>query len=139
MQQLLSTLHDSPHGGHSGKQATFQRLHSYFYWPCMRAMVHSYVQNCDVCQRTKSEHVAPPGLLQPLPIPNQAWDIITMDFVEGLPPSNKFNCILVVIDKFTKYGHFIPLAHPYTVVDVARLYGDNVYKLHGQPRCNTRV
>ncbi|XP_039037482.1 uncharacterized protein LOC120174809 [Hibiscus syriacus] len=57
-----------------------------------------------------------------------------MDFIEGFPPSAKHNCILVVIDKFTKYAHFMPLSHPYTVVQVAKIYLDQVYKLHGPPK-----
>jgi hypothetical protein len=36
-----------------------------------------------------------------------------------------------VIDKFLKYGHFIPISHPYTTLYVAQLYLNNVYKLHG--------
>ena len=57
-----------------------------------------------------------------------------MDFVEGLPKSQKFDTIMVVVDKFTKYGHFIPLAHPYTALHVAQAYLDSVYKLHGLPQ-----
>ncbi|KAE8665787.1 hypothetical protein F3Y22_tig00112529pilonHSYRG00028 [Hibiscus syriacus] len=87
--------------------------------------------------KTKSEHISKPWLLQPIPIPHNAWEVITMDFIEGLPPSAKQNCILVVIDKFTKYVDFMPLSHPYTVVQVvqvAKIYLDQVYKLHGPPK-----
>ncbi|KAE8710387.1 hypothetical protein F3Y22_tig00110321pilonHSYRG00086 [Hibiscus syriacus] len=72
--QILQTLHDSPHGGHSGTQATYQRIRSYFYWPKLKTMVATYVRDCPVCQQTKVEHVAKHGLLQPLPIPQQAWE-----------------------------------------------------------------
>ena len=57
-----------------------------------------------------------------------------MDFIEGLPKSGKFNSILVVIDKLTKYAHFLPIAHPYSALTVAQLYFNNIYKLHGLPK-----
>jgi hypothetical protein len=57
--------------------------------------------------------------------------MVSLDFVEGLPKAGKFDTTLVVIDKFAKYGHFIPMAHPYPTQSVAQLYVDNVYKLHG--------
>lgn len=57
-----------------------------------------------------------------------------MDFIEGLPQSDRFNAILVVIDKFTKYAHFIPVHHPFTALQIAKLYLDQVYKLHGLPK-----
>ncbi|GMI86210.1 hypothetical protein HRI_002290300 [Hibiscus trionum] len=56
-----------------------------------------------------------------------------MDFIEGLPISKKFSSILVAIDKYTKYAHFLPLAHPFTAADVAQLYLEQVFKLHGSP------
>jgi hypothetical protein len=58
----------------------------------------------------------------------------TMDFIDGLPQSRQFNCILVVVDKLSKYVHFIPLTHPYTANKVADLFVDIVYRLHGMPQ-----
>jgi hypothetical protein len=56
-----------------------------------------------------------------------------MDFVEGLPSLGSANAILVVVDKFSKFAHFIPLRHPFTAESVAKLFLDNVYRLHGMP------
>lgn len=58
----------------------------------------------------------------------------TMDFIEGLPQSRQFNCILVIVDKLSKYAHFIPLAHPYMAPKVAELFVDTIYRLHGMPK-----
>jgi hypothetical protein len=73
------------------------------------------------------------GLLQPLEVPSGAWQLISLDFVEGLPLSGSANCILVVIDSFTKYGHFIPLRHLFTVLSIAKAFMHNVYRLYGLP------
>jgi hypothetical protein len=56
-----------------------------------------------------------------------------MDFIEGLPKSGSTNCILVIVDKFTRYGHFVALYHPYTASSVAMVFMTEVYKLHGMP------
>ena len=93
-----------------------------------------YVQECTVCQQAKVEHVKTPGLLQPLPVPSAPWTVISLDFIEGLPMFNMKNVILVVVDKFTKYGHFIALAHPFTALQVAQAYMDQIYKLHSLPK-----
>jgi len=59
--------------------------------------------------------------------------VVSLDFIEGLPKSHSFIYILVVVDKFSKYAHFIPLKHPYTTLQVALVYMDNVFKLHVFP------
>lgn len=59
--------------------------------------------------------------------------MVSLDFIEGLPKSHNYDCILVVVDKFSKYAHFVPLKHPFTAFQVAMAYIDNVFKLHGIP------
>jgi len=76
----------------------------------------------------------PAGLLQPLPIPGGAWQDISMDFIEGLPKSEGYDVILVIVDRFTKCAHFIPIRHPFTAPTIARAVFDNVVKLHGMPK-----
>nr|XP_020156465.1 uncharacterized protein LOC109741791 [Aegilops tauschii subsp. strangulata] len=68
-------------GGHSGSTATYQRVRKHFDWRGLKRDVDEFVQQCAVCQQAKHEHVKPPGLLAPLPIPAAPWEDLTMDFV----------------------------------------------------------
>ena len=129
--RLIKSMHDSYVGGHAGIQNTFRRLKTNFYWSGMKAMVKRIMDECDVCKQAKAERVAYPGLLQPLPVPQGTWEAITMDFIEGLPGSDGNNAIMVVVDRFTKYNHFIALSHPFTTQDIAQLFLDHFYKFHG--------
>jgi hypothetical protein len=99
----------------------------------MKQDVHQYIRSCPTCQLIKNEHVHSPGLLQPLPIPETAWSSIGIDFITALPKSNGKDVIMVVVDRLTKYSHFIALSHPYTVLTVAQLFLTHVYQFHGLP------
>ncbi|KAL2232627.1 UNVERIFIED_CONTAM: Transposon Ty3-G Gag-Pol polyprotein [Sesamum indicum] len=132
-EKVIKSLHDAAVGGHSGINGIYQRVKSLFYWPTMRGDIETWVKECEVCQRAKHENLPYPGLLQPLPIPNQAWSCISMDFIEGLPNSEGKDSILVVVDRLTKYSHFIALKHPYNATTVVKLFFDHIYKLHGLP------
>lgn len=99
----------------------------------MKSMIREYVRYCRICQQAKPERLPPAGKLQPLHVPSEPWECSTMDFIDGLPNSKGYSCILVVVDKFSKYAHFIPIGHPYTASKVAELFVDNVYRLHSMP------
>ena len=131
---IFKWLHDSAIGGHSGRNSTLHRIKTLFYWPKMSLEVQNYVRNCSTCQRNKYDQAAKPGLLQPLPVPAGVWESISLVFVEGLPPSAGKHCILVVIDRLSKNAHFLALSHPYTALDVAKVYLNQVFRLHGMPK-----
>lgn len=132
-QKIFSTFHSSAPGGHSGEKSTLARLKLVFYWPGMKEQIIKWIKECAVCMKNKAEHCPYPGLLQPLPIPEMAWTHISMDFVEGLPKSEGKNMILLVVDRLTKYAHFIACSHPYTTTDIVQLFTDHIFKLHGLP------
>lgn len=132
--RIISALHSSALGGHSGAQATYFRVKQLFHWKGIKADVENFVKQCSICQQAKHELCKSPGLLQPLPIPNGPWQDISMDFIDGLPKSEGYTVIFVVVDRYTKYAHFMPLKHPFTASKVAKLFMDNIVRLHGIPR-----
>ncbi|XP_010484774.1 PREDICTED: uncharacterized protein LOC104763056 [Camelina sativa] len=103
-------------------------------WPAMHRVVKQYVAECETCQRAKTTSLAPAGLLQPLHVPDQVWEDVSMDFIDGLPRSDGYTTIMVVIDRLTKSAHLVPLSYPYTAKTVAAKFVEDVVKLHGMPR-----
>lgn len=111
----------------------YKRLAQNFYWESIKSDVQAFVSACDVCQRNKSEALSSAGLLQPFLVPTQVWEDISLDFIDGLPMSAGKNYIMVVVDRLTKYGHFVSLGHPYTAKKVTDMFVTGVMKLHGIP------
>jgi hypothetical protein len=132
--KLINAFHASAFGCHSGGQATYQRLKQLFSWKGLKQDVENVVKQCPICQKAKHSQQHPSGLLQPLPIPKGAWQGVSMDFIEGLPTSENCSVIVVIVDRLTKYTHFIATKHPYTAQGIAQLFLDNVVKLHGLPK-----
>jgi len=99
----------------------------------MKHVVQELIRICIVYRRYKSEHLQPAGLLLPLNVPQGIWTDIALDFVEALPRVRGKTVILTVVDRFSKYCHFIPLAHPYTVESRAEAFFTDIVRLHGVP------
>ena len=100
----------------------------------MKREIADYVSRCLTCQQVKAEHQRPTGLLQPLQIPEWKWEHITMDFVVGLPTTQKGHYeFLVIVDRLTKMVHFLPFNTKWSVAKLARYYVREIVRLYGVP------
>ncbi|KAK1611529.1 hypothetical protein QYE76_035202 [Lolium multiflorum] len=134
-QVILKEAHDTLYSIHPGGTKMYQDLKEQFWWHGMKREVGRYISKCDNCQRVKAEHQRPAGLLQPLQIPEWKWDSVGMDFIIGLPKSSEGNdSIWVVVDRWTKVAHFIPVKTTYQGPKLAELYISRIVALHGTPK-----
>ncbi|WVZ97782.1 hypothetical protein U9M48_043294, partial [Paspalum notatum var. saurae] len=132
---ILSEAHDTAYSIHPGSTNMYHDLKERFWWYGMKSAVAEYVAVCDTCQRVKAEHQTPAGLLQPLKIPEWKWEEISMDFIVGLPRTQKgYNSIWVVVDRLTKVAHFIPVNTTYSGARLAELYISRIVCLHASVR-----
>ena len=128
--QIIQELHNE---GHVGRDRTIQLVLDSYYWPTLRRDVARFVERCVVCQSSKG-HASNGGLYMPLPVPTQPWTDISMDFILGLPRTQRgHDSIFVVVDRFSKMAHFIPCKKTTDAVTVAQLFFRDVYRLHGLP------
>lgn len=97
----------------------------------MTQHVKDFIKTYEVCQKNKVDNLMPDGLLQPLGIPDLVWSEISMDFIKGLPRSNGKTVVFVVVGKLSKYAHFMALQQPFTAIQAAKVFFDNVFKHHG--------
>ncbi|WVZ89582.1 hypothetical protein U9M48_035963 [Paspalum notatum var. saurae] len=136
--KILDEAHTSVLAMHPGSNKMYQDLKQKFWWTRMKREIAKYVSECDVCQRIKADHLKPAGLLQLLAVPAWKWEDIHMDFVVGLPRTQKgYDSIWVIIDRFTKSAHFIPVKTIYHAKTYAELYIARIVSLHGVPRTIT--
>jgi IS30 family transposase len=106
-----------------------------YWWVGLKHDVAKYVAVCDTCQRVKAEHQRHAGLLQPMKIPEWKWDEVGMDFIVGLPHTERgFDSIWVIVDRLTKVAHFLPVKTKYSSAKLAKLYMERIVSLHGVPK-----
>ena len=104
-----------------------------FWWPGVTKEVKQYVEGCNACQQNKNCTEQSAGKLIPNFIPEKPWTYISVDFITKLLLAQEYDSILVVVDWLTKMVHFIPTTERTMTEGLARLFRDNVWKLHGLP------
>ncbi|MDB5911071.1 MAG: hypothetical protein JWP34_5188, partial [Massilia sp.] len=134
--QIIYRTHSTGPAGHPGRTKTLDLMTREYWWPRMSRDIANYVQACDLCFRTKTPRSAPPGFLQPLPVPFRAWSDISVDYITPLPDCErrgiKYKHVLVIVCRLTKMRHFVPTAG-LAAQELAEAFTSRVYALHGAP------
>src|ERR1700731_849793 len=131
--RILRVRHDHPLAGHFGQTKTMALVFRDYTWPKLRGFISDFCKSCTICGRVKAPWHKPYGTLKQLPIPEKPWNSISMDFIEQLPKSSSFTVILVVVDRFTKQGIFIPMTNEVNSVELAHLFVLHVFLKHRVP------
>jgi transposase InsO family protein len=132
---ILREAHESAYSIHPRSTKMYMDLKEKYWWYGLKRDVAEYVALCDTCQRVKAEHQRPAGLLQPMQIPEWKWEEVGMDFIVGLPRTQRgFDSIWVIVDRLTKVAHFIPVRTTYSSAKLAELYLERIVSLHGVPK-----
>ena len=132
---LVSELHSVPYAAHPGVQRTLGKVRSYFWWRGMTGDVREFVESCPTCQLEKTDHTLKKGSLQSLTLPEGKWREVSIDFITDLPAEQgDEDSIMTVVDRATKMVHLIPCWKTTTAGEAARLYWQQVVRLHGIPR-----
>jgi hypothetical protein len=132
---LLRKYHSSPTGGHFGVAKCYVLLKHSYFWPKMLKDVKIFIKSCLQCQQNKVEQKKLARLLQPLPIPNEPWESISMDFIMALPQNHgQSDAILVIVARLSNQAHFVPTHSKVDAPGVATLFYKEVYHLHGLPQ-----
>ena len=129
----MKSRHDSAVAGHPGVYKTYELISRDFWWPKILSDVDKYVKGCQICQQVKYKHTCPFAPLALHDIPSQPFEVVSIDFVGPLPPSEGYNMICSVICSLTKSVVYTPCLHTIDSEGLARLYHDNIYAYFGMP------
>ena len=131
---VLESEHDSKVAGHMGQDKTKELVRRNFWWPRMDDDIVKYVQSCPECQKNKAARHQYYGLLQPLEPAFAPWQSIAMDFITDLPLSEGCDQLWVIVDRFSKMAHFIPLKKSAKKAeDLAPIFAREIWRIHGVP------
>jgi len=128
---LIRRHHEILQAGHGGTAKTTELIQQKYYWPRMRGTSKQYLKNYDICQRRKVVGHAPYGLMKPNEAPDRPWKSISMDFITDLPHSEGSHPLLIVIDRLTKMGHFIPCTKEMDAKQFQERFRREIFRQHG--------
>ena len=131
--EIIKLHHETPVAGHPGQWKTLELVMCNYWWPGVTKFVFEYVDGLDRCQWYKNFPQPPAGKLMSPETPTEPWKNIAADFITRLPEAQGFDTILVVVDRSKKQMHVIPTTSEMSALGLAKLYRDNVWKLHGLP------
>jgi len=131
--EVIQLHHDVPAAGHGGRWKTVELVTRNYWWPGVTRDVGRYVEGCDLCQRMKNRTEELAGKLKLSEVPQKTWSYLTIDFITKLPVVAGKDVILVVCNRLSKMTHFMATMEGISAEGLARLFQDNVWKLHGLP------
>ena len=132
--EIMEEAHSSAYAMHPSSTKMSNTLREHYWWKGMKKEITDFVSRCLTCQQVKAEHQKPAGKIQLLPIPVWKWEKITMDFVTGLPRTQRqHDVIWVIVDRLTKSAYFLPVSNDDPLEKLAQLYVDEIMRLHGVP------
>jgi hypothetical protein len=121
--KILDEAQTSRYSIHPVSTKMYHDLRQQFWWTRMKREEAHYISKCDRCRKVKADYMNPGGLLQLLSILEWKWDNISMDFIVGLPmTAHKFDSIWVIVDRLSKFAHFIPVHTCYDDQRYARIH-----------------
>jgi hypothetical protein len=131
---LLKEAHEPAYSGHQGIARTLANLSHIAWWPHLPTDVRFFVRACHSCQVNKPANQAPAGLLQPLSVPEQYWDSVSLDFMVRPPRTQRGeDAIAVFVDRLSKYVHIIPTKTDITAIQFANVFQDTIFRHYGIP------
>jgi len=129
--EIIWLHHNTPIVGYEEQWKMVELVTRNYWWLGVTKKVKRYVEECDQCQRIKNRAEMPAGKLRSNEVPKKPWQHISVDFIMKLPVSKGYDSILVVCNRFSKISHFVVTTEKITAERLARLFRDNVWKLHG--------
>ena len=131
--EVIQLHHDIPAAGYGGRWKTVELVTRNHWWPGVTRDVGKYVDGCDSCQRMKNRTEELAGKLKLSEVLQKMWTHLTVDFITKLLVVAGKDVILVVCDRLSKMTHFVATMEETSAEGLARLFRDNVWKLHGLP------